>query len=108
MPRVNHRRIAIGLLACFLGVIVPVYHHESLHAAIAHERTNNDISRMTSVWDHLPWVDWAYLVFMWLVGAILILSGLVSGPLKRSPKRERPTARGFEVITDKPSERGTP
>jgi hypothetical protein len=108
MPRVNHQRIALGLLASFLGIIVPVYHHVSLHGAIAHERSSNDISRMTSVWDYLPWVDWAYLAFMWLVGAVLIVPELVRGMLNRSPARERPAARGFEVITDKPSEGGTP
>lgn len=90
----NDKRIAIGLAAWFLGVIVPVGHHVALHAAIAHERTNNDITRMRSVWNVLPWVDWAYLSLMVLVGAILVYSGLTAG---RTPK-PKPQHRGFEVI----------
>jgi hypothetical protein len=95
---VDHRRVAVGVLAWFLGIIVPVYHHVALHAAIAHQPSNNDINRMRSVWEYLPWVDWAYLCLMFLVGAILIGPELL-GPTRRSRKRERPTARGFEVVT---------
>jgi hypothetical protein len=88
----NDKRIAIGLAAWFLGVIVPVGHHVALHAAIAHGRTSNDIGRMGSVWDFLPWVDWAYSSLMFLVGAILVYSGLTAG---RTTKPER---RGLDVI----------
>ena len=93
----NEKRIAIGIVACFLGIIVPVHHHIALHAAIAHERTNNNITRMQSVWDFLPWTDWAYCALMWIVGIALLLSGFGLLPSRAAP-RPVATPRGFEVV----------
>jgi hypothetical protein len=73
---VNHTRIAIGLAAWFLGIIVPVYHHVALHAVVTSQSTSNIITRMQSVFRHLPWIDWVYLGAMTLVGLILVISGL--------------------------------
>jgi hypothetical protein len=106
----NDKRLAVGILAWFLGIVVPVYHHVGLHAAIAHGPSSNDITRIRDVWDWLPWVDWVYLALMFVVGAILIGSELGNGPLRRSRNRARamPAARGFEVITTPPpGEKGT-
>lgn len=77
----NDRRIALGLAAWFLGIIVPVYHHVALHAAIAHEPTNNIITRIQNVFEFLPWVDWAYLTLMAATGALLVASGILNRPL---------------------------
>ncbi len=76
----NHSRIGLGLAACFLGIIVPVLHHIALHAAVAERPTNNIVTRMTNLFEYLPWVDWLYLVIMFLVGLALIISGMMSRP----------------------------
>ena len=76
----NHPRIGLGLAACFLGIIVPVLHHIALHAAIAERQTNNIVTRMQSVFEFLPWIDWLYLGIMLLAGVILIVSGIIARP----------------------------
>ena len=52
---------------------------------------------MRWVWDFLPWIDWVYLALMFLVGTILVYSGLTAGRVPKS----KPEVRGFEV-TDLP------
>jgi hypothetical protein len=94
---VNHRRILIGLIAWFLGIIVLVYHHVALHAAIAAQPSSNDITRMRWVWEFLPWVDWLYLTVMWLVGTILIISGMLGARSPRQREWKQKGPRGFEV-----------
>lgn len=91
----NEKRIGLGIVACTLGALLPVYHHIALHAAIAHENTSNAITRMQSVWNYLPWVDWIFLTLMWIVGLALILSGFTKSWPSSTRSAER---RGFEVI----------
>ena len=91
----NEKRIAIGLAAWFLGIIVPVYHHVGLHAALVNDQTNNIVTRMNSVFEYLPWIDWVYLALMFGVGAVLVISGLFV-PTDRSAGRAGP--RGFDVV----------
>lgn len=91
----NEKRIAIGLAAWFLGIIVPVYHHVALHAPLAGQPTSNIATRITSVFDYLPWIDWVYLALMCAVGAVLVLSGFFASN-DRHP--ERPGPRGFDVL----------
>jgi hypothetical protein len=76
----NEKRIALGLAAWFLGIIVPVYHHVTLYAAMANRPSNNVIIDIQLVFNYLPWIDWLYLVLMLLVGAILIVSGMIRRP----------------------------
>jgi hypothetical protein len=95
----NNRRILIGLIAWFLGIIVPVYHHVALHAAIAGQPFNNDITRMRWVWEFIPTIEWIYLAMMWIVGFILVGSGLLAGRKPREPEQYRQRGpRGFEVM----------
>lgn len=93
----NNRRIFIGLIAWFLGIIVPVYHHVALHAAIASQPSSNDIERMRWVWEFIPAIDWIYLAMMWLVGFILVISGLLAGRKRREAEYKQRGPRGFEV-----------
>ena len=103
----NERRIGLGIAAWFLGIIVPIYHHIGLHAAIAHESTNNIVTRMESVFRFLPWIDWLYLALMFALGTILIVSGLVTRPpgvlANHTPQRTGAAPRGFEVISSSDS-----
>lgn len=93
----NNRRIFIGLIAWFLGIIVPVYHHAALHAAIASRPFDNDIERMRWVWEFIPTIEWIYLAMMWIVGFILVISGLMQGWKRREPEYKQRGPRGFEV-----------
>jgi hypothetical protein len=72
------KKIAVGIAAWFLGIIVPVMHHVLLHWPLAAQRTSNTITRSQSVFRDLPWIDWAYLIAMGLVGLALINSGFKS------------------------------
>jgi hypothetical protein len=98
------------MAAWFLGIIVPVYHHVGLHAALVNQSTNNIVERIHWVFDSLPWIDWVYLALMFALGGILILSGFVSRPFgalaNHPPQRTAAAPRGFEVITDSESGAG--
>jgi hypothetical protein len=106
----NNTRIGLGMAAWFLGIIVPVYHHVGLHAALVNQSTNNIVERIHWVFDSLPWIDWVYLALMFALGGILILSGFVSRPFgalaNHPPQRTAAAPRGFEVITDSESGAG--
>ena len=83
------RKIAVGGALWFAGIIVPVLQHAFLllDAAIASRRdTAIENFRYTSIQNfyELPRLIWVYVAVMWVVGAILIVSGLVSG-IKRNP-----------------------
>ncbi len=73
----NHQRIALGLAAWFLGIIVPVGHHivACLLASITRQSALNpyDLYRF---WEALHWVEWVYMGLMAFVGLLLIRSGL--------------------------------
>lgn len=72
----NPKLISLGITAWFLGIIVPVMHHVLLHWPLAAQRSSNDISRMQSIFRHLPWIDWIYLAAMAIFGTLILLSGL--------------------------------
>jgi hypothetical protein len=74
----NTKRISLGILAWFLGIIVPVMHHTLLHWPLAGLQTNNIITRSKSLFKSLPWIDWIYLAAMAIVGVMLIISGIKS------------------------------
>jgi hypothetical protein len=95
----NERRIVLGLVACFSGLIVPVCHHIALYAIMPHPPGSNEILDMRLVFESLPWIDWLYLVVMFAVGAILIISGMLR-PLDAlaNPTTTEAAPRGFEVV----------
>ena len=57
---------------------------------------------LQSVFDFLPWIDWAYLTAMFLVGLVLVISGLRSkdqGMADEPPlEHNQDVQRGFEVV----------
>ena len=71
----DNKRIMLGLTAWFLGIIVPVSHHVILATAVLRrERESTNI--IHRLFETLPWIDFAYLVAMAIVGAILIITGM--------------------------------
>lgn len=58
----NHQRIALGLAAWFLGIIVPVGHHVAacLVASITRQSALNHFDQYR-FWAVLHWVEWVYL-----------------------------------------------
>ena len=74
----NMKRISLGILAWFLGIIVPVMHHTLLHWPLAVHPTSNIVTRSKSLFQSLPWIDWVYLAAMAIVGAVLIIFGIKS------------------------------
>jgi uncharacterized protein (DUF58 family) len=98
----NDKRILLGVITTFLGIIVPVVHHVLLYNAMAGRPSSNYISDMRSVFASLPWIDWAYLAFMLAVGVTLVVSGLLNRPAATSASQPAPATkvgpRGFEVV----------
>ena len=76
----NTNRIAWGIIAWFLGIIVPVMHHVLLHWPLAGQDNSVSIRVIQSrqLFAALPWVDWVYLAAMALVGLVLVVSGISS------------------------------
>ena len=72
----NNTRVGLGLAAWTLGILVPVMHHVLLHWPIAQHPTPNVVTRIEGVFRSLPWIDWAFLIAMAVVGAMLIVSGM--------------------------------
>lgn len=79
----NHQRIALGLAALFLGIVVPVFHHVALHFPLGSQPTPNVISRIESVFYTLPWIEWGYLALMSMAGVVLLFSGIAGSPSNR-------------------------
>lgn len=83
------RKIAVGGALWFAGIIVPVFQHGFilLDAAIASSRdTAVENFRYSSIQNfyELPRLIWVYVAVMWAAGALLIVSGLISG-IARKP-----------------------
>ncbi|MHC4648812.1 MAG: hypothetical protein ACYTBJ_25425, partial [Planctomycetota bacterium] len=71
------RKIALGLAAWFLGIIVPVLHHTMVVSAVM-KQPNQSPNFVHRLFETLPWIDYAYLLAMGIVGVVLILSGMKS------------------------------
>jgi hypothetical protein len=72
-------RIGWGIVAMFLGIIVPVMHHVLVYWPVADQPTTNIAHRFQDIFIALPWIDWVYLVAMTIVGMVLIVSGMRGG-----------------------------
>jgi len=73
------KRILIGTIIWTLGVLLPVLQHIMLiKAAATEEGYSYSYSNMVKYFFDLPWLIWVYLIAMWLVGTILVITGLIA------------------------------
>ena len=71
------KRILIGTIIWALGILVPVLQHIMLmRVAVTEEGYTYSFRNMVKYFFDLPWIVWPYLIAMWLVGTILVISGL--------------------------------
>ena len=70
------KKILTGAVIWSLGLFVPVLHHGLLSITAIHSRSHAyDYHSLVKYFSDLPWVDGVYLVIMWLVGLVLLISG---------------------------------
>jgi len=70
------KKILTGAIIWSLGLFVPALHHGLLSMAAIHSRNHlYDYHSLARYFFDLPWVDGVFLVVMWLVGIVLVISG---------------------------------
>lgn len=71
------KRILIGTIIWTLGILIPVLQH-GIISLVASRAKNYSYAyhSMAKYFFDLPWIVWPYLIAMWLVGTILVISGL--------------------------------
>ena len=75
------KRILIGTIIWTLGILIPVLQYGMLmQAAVIEEGYSYSFHNMVKYFFDLPWIIWLYLIAMWLVGTILVISGLKAKP----------------------------
>ena len=75
------KKIFIGAVIWSLGLFVPALHHGMLSMAAIHSRNHlYDYHSLAKYFFDLPWVDGVFLVVMWLVGIVLLISGFRPQP----------------------------
>ena len=75
------KTIFVGAIIWALGILVPVLHHGMLSIAAAQCRTHTyQYQSLVRYFFGLPWIVWVYLAAMWLVGTILVITGLRGTP----------------------------
>ena len=78
------KRILIGTIIWTLGILLPIIQHIRLmQVAVSEEGYSYSYHNMVKYFFDLPWLIWPYLVAMWLVGTILIITGLREKPLEK-------------------------
>ena len=82
------KRIALGVAAWFLGIIVPVSHHIMVVNAVMKQpkQSPNLVHRL---FETLPWIDYVYLLAMGIVGVVLIVSGVKGSIFNTGPGEGR-------------------
>ena len=83
----NLPKIAVGGAFWFAGIIVPVLQHAliSISAGVGSQRYDLFEGHYLASLNYstrLPAMTWVYLGVMWLVGAVLIVSGFELSPEK--------------------------
>jgi hypothetical protein len=64
----------------FLGMLIPVLHHSLLMlAAVQEEGHSYSFTGMITLFWHLPWLIWVYVVGMFLLGLWLLIRVLRPG-----------------------------
>ena len=78
------KRILIGTIIWTLGILIPVLQHIMLmQVAVTEHGYSYSYRNMAKYFFDLPWIIWPYLVAMWLVGTILIITGLREKPSEK-------------------------
>jgi len=68
-------------LCVVVGILLPMLQHIMLmKAAVTEEGYTYSYHNMVKYFFGLPWIVWIYLIAMWLVGTILVISGLIGKP----------------------------
>jgi hypothetical protein len=73
----NVKRILIGTIIWTLGILIPIMQH-GIISLVASRAKNYSYAyhNLVKYFFTLPWLIWVYLIAMWLVGTILVISGL--------------------------------
>jgi hypothetical protein len=75
------KRILVGTIIWTLGILLPMLQHIMLmQAAVTEEGYSYSFHNIVKYFFALPWIVWVYLIAMWLVGTILVISGLKAKP----------------------------
>lgn len=78
------KRIFIGTIIWTLGILIPVLQHGIISLVASRAKTHSyAYHNLVKYFFDLPWIVWLYLVAMWLVGTILVISGLKVKPSKQ-------------------------
>jgi len=71
------KRVLIGTIIWTLGILVPALQHGIISIVASRAKTHSyAYHNLVKYFYALPWIVWLYLVAMWLVGTILVISGL--------------------------------
>lgn len=71
------KRILVGAILWTLGILVPILQHSIISLVASRAKTHSyNYQSLVRYFFGLPWIVWVYLVAMWLVGTILVISGL--------------------------------
>jgi len=75
------KRVFVGTIIWTLGILIPVLQHGIISIVASRAKTHSyDYHSLVKYFFDLPWIIWVYLIAMWLVGTILIISGLKAKP----------------------------
>ncbi len=78
------KRILIGTIIWTIGILVPVLQHGIISLVASHAKTRSYAYHdLVKYFFNLPWLIWVYLIAMWLVGTILVISGLKANSSKQ-------------------------
>jgi hypothetical protein len=79
--RMKVKRILVGTIIWTLGILIPVLQHGIISLAASHAKTRSYAYHdLVKYFFDLPWLIWPYLIAMWLVGTVLVISGLFTKP----------------------------
>jgi len=73
------KRILVGTIIWTFGILVPVLQHGILSFVASRSTTHSyQYHNLVKYFFDLPWIVWMYLLAMWLVGTILVITGLIA------------------------------
>ncbi len=76
----NMKKIGFGVLLWSLGTLLPVAQHAILMGLSVESLKGKDqfynFPQVVSHFFGLPWLVWIYVAVMWLLGTVLVVSGV--------------------------------